>query len=469
MGFAVGLVAGVALVGAGAWLVARLRRRSQRNLLGVRLERFLGADPAALTLVGRRYAALELPNLHRAVESWCTRNKARFELVGYQSQQPMNQSLRALTDRSAYLGATTCGVGYDDVDVGFGEPRRCPTSAVYLVTAAESRAVVHIYADQFGRGLFLEVMAVPGDAGQVMFDELRQLAVQDNIYRGRVISFECQGDQYGRSGQAGLRFHRLAPVATEAVILPPETKALLLRNTVGFFAHAEQLRRVGQSAKRGLLLYGPPGTGKTFTAMWLATQLDGATVFLVSAEQLGAIKAVCQMARLLAPSLVILEDVDLIAAPREAQRSPGDQVTLHQLLNEMDGIEPDVEILFLLTTNRPEAIEPAVASRPGRIDQAIEYPLPDEAGRRALLELYGRGLQLELAEPDVLIARLAGASPAFIKELLRKAAQFALDRADGETTPLVVRDADLDAGLRELVLGAGGYSRHLLGFPELAS
>jgi ATP-dependent 26S proteasome regulatory subunit len=58
---------------------------------------------------------------------------------------------------------------------------------------------------------------------------------------------------------------------------------------------------------------------------------------------------------------------------------------LNKLLNEMDGLKQDADILFVLTTNRPEQLESALAGRPGRIDQAIEVPLPDEIGRGKLV------------------------------------------------------------------------------------
>ena len=60
----------------------------------------------------------------------------------------------------------------------------------------------------------------------------------------------------------------------------------------------------------------------------------------------------------------------------------------------MDGLKEDADILFILTTNRPEQLESALANRPGRIDQAIEVPLPDDIGRRKLVQLYGKGLPL---------------------------------------------------------------------------
>ena len=85
---------------------------------------------------------------------------------------------------------------------------------------------------------------------------------------------------------------------------------------------------------------------------------------------------------------MVLEDVDLIGRRPRAAWKPAARSLLNKLLNEMDGLRADAEILFLLTTNHPESLEQALASRPGRIDQAIEFPLPDEAGRKKLIRLY---------------------------------------------------------------------------------
>src|SRR5205814_2632 len=82
----------------------------------------------------------------------------------------------------------------------------------------------------------------------------------------------------------------------------------------------------------------------------VAPSREGATVILVTGEQLAQVKQCCQMARLLAPSLVIIEDVDLIAIDRDDRRGAPQQVALHQLLNEMDGLGDDARVLFLLTT-----------------------------------------------------------------------------------------------------------------------
>src|SRR2546421_2604175 len=92
--------------------------------------------------------------------------------------------------------------------------------------------------------------------------------------------------------------------------------------------------------------------------------------------------------------MMVIEDVDRIARERTHMHGPGEEVLLNKLLNEMDGLQEDAEVLIILTTNRPEQIEPALASRPGRIDQAIEFPLPDAEGRAKLAKLYARGLEI---------------------------------------------------------------------------
>jgi ATP-dependent 26S proteasome regulatory subunit len=126
---------------------------------------------------------------------------------------------------------------------------------------------------------------------------------------------------------------------------------------------------------------------------------------------------------------------------------------------EMDGLSDDADILFLLTTNRPDILEPALAARPGRIDQALEVPLPDEVCRSRLIDLYGRGLDLRLRRRDAIVARTKGVSAAFLRELLRKAALFACDEGCGRT----VEDRHVEAALHDLAVEGGRLTQSLLG------
>ena len=86
---------------------------------------------------------------------------------------------------------------------------------------------------------------------------------------------------------------------------------------------------------------------------------------------------------------------------------------------------------FLLTTNRPEILEPALAARPGRVDLAAELPLPGAAARRRLVRLYQGEVVLDLAEPERVIERTEGVTASFLKELIRKAALLGCEDGAG--------------------------------------
>jgi cell division protease FtsH len=159
--------------------------------------------------------------------------------------------------------------------------------------------------------------------------------------------------------------------------------------------------------------------------------------------------------------MVVIEDIDLIAEVRGQPFGHAGPL-LFELLNEMDGLRDDSDIIFALTTNRPDILEPALAARPGRIDLAVELPLPDAEGRR-----YARGLELQEVDLEAMVARTEGATPAYIKELLRKAAVLAAaetaESTDGaEQADLVVTTAHLETALAELDEG-GRLAQPLLG------
>src|SRR5581483_10914061 len=170
------------------------------------------------------------------------------------------------------------------------------------------------------------------------------------------------------------------------------------------------------------------------------------------------IEPACAIARLLQPSMLIVEDVDLIAEERTHERGASTSL-LFELLNQLDGMEEDADVVFLLTTNRPDLLEPALAARPGRVDLAVEIPLPDEPARRRLLELYGRDLLAGITDLDHFVMRTRGVSAAFIRELVRKAALAAADRPG----PLAIGEQDLEDALQELVIEGGELTRSLLG------
>jgi ATP-dependent 26S proteasome regulatory subunit len=120
-------------------------------------------------------------------------------------------------------------------------------------------------------------------------------------------------------------------------------------------------------------------------------------------------------------------------------------------------------VTFLLTTNRPDLLEAALAARPGRVDHAAELPLPDAEARRRLIALYQGGLVLELTDLDGVIKRTDGVTAAFIKELLRRAALLAAEADEEPNAPLRVTDAQLGTALDQLLDARGALTKTLLG------
>jgi ATP-dependent 26S proteasome regulatory subunit len=242
------------------------------------------------------------------------------------------------------------------------------------------------------------------------------------------------------------------------VILSPKTLELLERNVIRFVEQRPGLAKYRLATKKGILFYGPPGTGKTHTIHYLAQALPGHTTLLVTAEQVGLLGEYMTLARLLQPSIVVIEDVDLIARDR-ADLNTCEEVLLNKLLNEMDGLREEADILFILTTNRPEALEQALAARPGRVDQAIEFGLPDAEARKKLVRLYARGLEVPTDLQDAIVQRTENVSAAFIKELMRRSVQFHLERNGSGRVDL----PDVEAALDEMLFSGGSLNAKLLG------
>ncbi|MFO0843546.1 MAG: AAA family ATPase [Gemmataceae bacterium] len=339
------------------------------------------------------------------------------------------------------------------------ETMHCASNALYLIRVGNEPVCVFIQgrSSQSSKRATLQLLARNQETARTSLNEILRLANEQSVYRGQVISLVRPR---GQTTDLIVQFHDIRRVERDQIVLPEAVLGIIERNVLGFFRHAEALRQAGQGTRHGVLLHGPPGTGKTLVTRYLATNV-GATVLLVTGRQYSLLRATCQLARLLAPSLVVLEDVDLIATDR---RRNAHTPLMHELLDEMDGIAAGADIVFLLTTNRPETLEPALAARPGRVDQAIFFPLPDLECRRELFQRFGEGLNVRGINFTSLLARTEGASPAFLRELFRRATLMAVERGE-KTEPLTLRLDDFERGLRELVETGGALTRTFLGFP----
>lgn len=307
----------------------------------------------------------------------------------------------------------------------------------------------------------LEVLTQTPEVASALLAEVRELSLSRSVLRGQVITFS--GNAYEHS-LSGITFVRRPDLPADKVILPTGTLDQVRAHVVGMAEHRDRLRSRGQHLKRGVLLYGPPGTGKTHTVRHLIGAVPDTTVVLLSGTQMAFVAEAAQVARAHEPAIVVLEDCDLIAEDRDhGHFGGGPSPLLFTLLDAMDGLDSDADVVFLLTTNRAEALERALAQRPGRVDLAVEIPLPDEVARTALISLYGAEVGFsELAIVDA-AAAAAGTTASYAKELVRRAVLIAaMEDRDPEDEDLAAATAALQAdgaALTRALLGSAGRDR----------
>ena len=358
-----------------------------------RLREHFECEPNELPTLSEKFPAHDHANVHSALEAEfedADGPVATFGVIHPHPYMSATFSMLAAPGKSGLMGGDGLAEGpVEYVNILLDDDRvvACVQSGLFLLRRGEPLAILmagpmkeyHPMA-QVG----IQVMAPTREAAEAFLAGLRTAMRKRNVYRGHVLSLADT-----RMGTMEVKFHRLPDVPRENIILPRGLLERIERQTVRFSELSEKLKEAGRHLKRGILLHGPPGTGKTLTAMYVARAIRDRTVLLLTGRGQGMIEQSCTLARALQPSIVILEDVDLVA---EERTRPGAACTgplLFELLNQMDGLADDADVLFLLTTNRPDLLEPALAARPGprrpgHRDPAARRGVPPTAVRALL-------------------------------------------------------------------------------------
>jgi hypothetical protein len=414
-----------------------------------KLREHLGVEPAELPVTSTGFGIAERANLQLALDAVLPER----DTIGIFNphMHRMGAGFAQLFMQSGRRPGAAQPVESSDVELGDGRVVRCIASALLLVTF-DGAPVALIITNEQGPPhgqieVRLEAISPDPEVVSRLFGSLREAMLEHNVFRGKAITLSTTG---------AVTFPVLPVVKREAVVLPEGTLERLERHTIGFAEHADELRAAGRHLKRGVLMHGPPGTGKTLTVNYLLSTMQGRTTVILTGEALGLIEQAFAIARDLTPATVVLEDVDLVAGVRIG---PGGHGVLFELLNQLEGLAEDSDLLVLLTTNRPDLIEPALAARPGRVDLALELPLPDEDGRRRLVRLYSQQIALDAESENELVERSQGVSGAFIKELMRQAT---LEATINGTQPAAADALKILDGLLE---DREALTRRLLGQP----
>ncbi|MDX6319750.1 MAG: cell division protease FtsH [Nocardioidaceae bacterium] len=441
----------------------RAARADEEPTLTSILRDHLGGASTERAVVDQVWPMYEHVNVQAGIDAWLREAPVTSQLVGVVDFRHQDFGLAELLSGSGQHGygprpgnvaRTNLASGPD------GEVAACVLCGLYLATEGETRAAVLLRRTDphEGGGLTVQVVATDDEYASGVAAEIRRLAGVHNVFRNQVLSFDRE--IFGH-GETLLSFHRRPVMGIDQLIMPEQTLATVQRQVVDVARHKQRLLDAGQHLKRGLLLYGPPGVGKTHTVRYLIASLTDTTVISLTGGAMHLIAEACSVARALEPAMVVVEDVDLIAEDRGMH--PGQHPLLFQLLNEMDGLAADADVVFVLTTNRADLLEPALAARPGRVDQAVELTMPDLDARRRLFELYRGALEIDTSGLDAVLARTEGVTASFLKELMRRAAVLAAADADGAEGPLAVSSAHLESALDELLDTRNAMTRVLLG------
>jgi ATPase family associated with various cellular activities (AAA) len=429
---------------------------AEGNEVSVLVRDYLAGDGAQQSVVTRELAPFEHVNLQTALDAWSVREGRTVQVRGIALPPHYGGlSLQQLVAGEGLPPLRLTAPALTDLPNGPGSTLGCLRLALLLVADQHGRYVVMIQAPNEHHGaLEIEVAGLPVDLAQRLLAELDQLRAELNVYRGHLLDVSLS------AGGVVLTFAGPPGLSRDDVVLPPAVLARVERHALGVASHRAALLAAGQHLKRGLLLYGPPGTGKTHTMRYLLGQMGDYTRLVLTGRSLVAVGAVTDLARALQPAVIVLEDVDLVA--EERSMGPASSPVLFDLLDAMDGAALDADLLFLLTTNRADLLEPALAARPGRVDVAVEIALPDAPARERLLRLYGQGVPLALTEDDVNLAveRTDGTTASFLKELIRRSV---LESLHDDPALTAVTGTQLARALDDLLDAAQAVTRTLHG------
>jgi hypothetical protein len=419
----------------------------------------LGCELLDVVVVEEIYRGWEHAGLYRAIEAYLPPGSVWYGIFGpdRNNGELIDMLISAWQDGKHHLGRAE----YTSVPVGPAETAQVVRLGLVPAYAPDGTPVIIGTKQEIGyEGVpirsILNVLSMNQDAAAATRNAIARLRWKLDVMRGQVLSF---GHSENYNNELVSFLPRPHTAATE-VILPDGLLESIEAHVVGIGEQAERLLAAGQHLKRGVLLHGPPGTGKTHTVRYLLGKMPGATAILLTGPAMRYLDFVVALARRLQPAVVVIEDVDLVAEDRSlSDASP----LLFGLLDAMDGLANDANVTFVLTTNRAEILEQALAARPGRVDLAVEVPLPDATGRAGLLRLYARNLRID-ADLDPVIADTEGVTASYIKELMRRVVLAALRT---EQDPQAITDAHFAAVLAEMqeqrltrtILGGGARHR----------
>lgn len=270
--------------------------------------------------------------------------------------------------------------------------------------------------------------------------DLKQSMLVNDIYRNKCLAYD----------EGILSFQKIRPTTWADVIINPGLKDRIRNNSVGVLLNIEQLSAIGFPANRNSLLISPPGMAKTTMFRAVSNEIEGAATRIwctgKSIQYADHVSALFEAARNLSPCIIFIEDMDLFGTDRS--NGLGKNHVLNEFLAQLDGASANSGVIVLASTNDFESMDEALLDRPGRFNDKIIIPLPDENERNEMLTKFfksynaRRGETLTAQTWKNIIDMTQGFTGDYIREVVNTAVLYAANagRCQGKVVFIEAED-----------------------------
>ena len=324
-------------------------------------------------------------------------------------------------DRARFDGRADEGrapTAFIEVPTSFDTTMRCGALGVYNAVVDENGNRLIVFAMDGNGDADVVVIGPDAAARTALVERIRELvAGAASTWRNQRVLIDLSEPK---------RFRHLPPLENAECHLDAELETELRRNLI---VPISQYRSENRPVdRRGVLLYGRPGTGKTWSIAWVQAQVaDRATVIVATPTMFShpyAMAGLFEMAKQGAPTLVVMEDLDLTIGARSGY---GGGDSLGELLSFLDGPSRATGVFVAATTNHIGALDEALTRRPGRFDRRIEVGDASEEARRAVVTEMIERIGADTEQIETVVSRTSGWSLAELQEAGTLAALTGLD------------------------------------------
>ena len=330
-----------------------------------------------------------------------------YDLIGWALHTHIAEAGWKIVMKEGYHGSKPV---YSDVSTNHSTKQNLLTNGVLVLE--KDKDILVVVLDSKGSSPCAMIVTGPERIRPVIEgfkDAVEKITKERNFYRGQKILY------YGC-----IFFMDVSNKSWGELILDPETKDSIWSNTIGFLGNQDRLKEYNIPARRGVLMVGEPGTGKTLACKGILSAAEGITCITTRPDVLehpGQLSLLYELAEDLAPSIVFLEDIDLIAQEREMSSYMRGSALL-TLLSVLDGIEECSGVVTIATTNCKETLDKAIAKRPSRFDRIIEFQKPALKQRTDLISLLCKSIPLDVHAQEYIANKTDNFTPAQIQEVI---------------------------------------------------